>query len=205
MCGFRKKAESFPVCLLGEDDSFLVVPMVSRPYIGAVDFVSHALWGGAAFGRKNRASFLLAVGISILPDVLTEGLFGVLHLMNVGGMPRWEQGHPNITDYPMFAQNLYNATHSLVIFVIVFVLSGIVTRRPVWIIAAWGLHILIDIPTHSLVLFPTPFLWPISDVRINGIDWDTSVVWTIDLVLLIIVYSAWFFPTSRRKWLKSKN
>jgi membrane-bound metal-dependent hydrolase YbcI (DUF457 family) len=164
-----------------------------------MDFVSHALWGAFTFGRKNRNTFLLAAAISIVPDILTEGLFGILSIMNIGGMPSWEHGHPNITDYPLFAQNLYNITHSLVIFVVVFALIGAVARRPIWILAAWGLHIVIDIPTHSLALFPTPFLWPISQFRVNGIGWESPVILITDIALLIAVYSFWFRRRLRRK------
>ncbi|UCC78268.1 MAG: hypothetical protein JSW64_08240 [Candidatus Zixiibacteriota bacterium] len=163
-----------------------------------MDFVSHALWGGVSFGRKNNKIFLLAAGISIVPDILTEGLFFVLYLLNIGGMPGWEQGHPNINDYPMFARNLYNITHSLVIFAIVFGLFWLASSRPIWIVAAWGLHILIDIPTHSLALFPTPFLWPISDLKVDGIGWDNPIILAIDVILLIAVYSLWLYHKLHR-------
>jgi membrane-bound metal-dependent hydrolase YbcI (DUF457 family) len=164
-----------------------------------MDFVSHALWGGVSFGRKNRNNFLLAAGISILPDVLTEGLFMVLYLLDIGGMPGWENGHPNISDFPMFAQNLYNITHSLVIFALVFGLLWATAKKPVWVVAGWGLHILIDIPTHSLTLFPTPFLWPISYFRVDGIGWDNPIILAIDIVLLVAVYSLWLYPRFHRK------
>ena len=164
-----------------------------------MDIVSHALWGGVSFGRRSKKVFLLAAGISILPDILTEGLFGVLHLLNIGGMPGWENGHPNITDYPIFAQTLYNITHSFVISSFVFVLLGIVARKPIWVVAVWGLHILIDIPTHSLALFPTPFLWPISNLKVDGIGWDNPIILAIDAVLLITAYSLWLYPRFRQK------
>jgi len=121
----------------------------------------------------------------------------VLYLLGIGGMPGWENGHPNISDYPMFAQNLYNVTHSLVVFAAVFGLLWVAARKPVWIVAAWGLHILIDIPTHSLALFPTPFLWPISNFKVDGIGWDSPLVWVTDIVLLIVAYAAWYI--SRRR------
>jgi hypothetical protein len=35
----------------------------------------------------------------------------------------------------------------------------------------WVFHILIDIPTHTLRFFPTPFLWPISSYCASGISW----------------------------------
>jgi hypothetical protein len=114
-------------------------------------------------------------------------------------MPGWEHGHPNINDYPLFAQYLYNTTHSLIVFAVVFGLFWIVSRRLLWILAAWGLHILIDIPTHSLALFPTPFLWPVSDFKVNGIGWDNPIILAIDIILLIAVYSLWLFPKLHRK------
>ncbi|PWB72843.1 hypothetical protein C3F09_06005 [candidate division GN15 bacterium] len=158
-----------------------------------MDFVSHALWGGVSFGRKNSVRFMMAAGISIAPDILTEGLFMVLYLLNIGGMPGWENGHPNITDYPMFAQNLYNVTHSLIVFTVTFGLLWGLFRRPVLILGAWGLHVLIDIPTHSLALFPTPFLWPASDFKINGIGWDHPMILITDALLLIVTYALWLF------------
>lgn len=164
-----------------------------------MDFVSHALWGGVSFGRKNKKIFLLAAGISILPDILTEGLFFVFYLLNIGGIPDWENGHPNISDYPMFAQNLYNFTHSLVIFAFALAPSWVAAKKPVWIVGGWGLHILIDIPTHSLALFPTPFLWPISDFRVDGIGWDNPIILAIDIIMLIAAYSLWLCPKFNRK------
>ncbi len=164
-----------------------------------MDFLSHALWGGVSFGRKNKNNFLLAASISILPDILTEGLFLVLYLLDIGGMPGWENGHPNINDYPLFAQNLYNITHSLVIFALVFLSIRLIIRKPLWIVAGWGLHILIDIPTHSLELFPTPLFWPISNFKVNGVGWDNPVILAIDILLLMVVYSFWLYPKLRGK------
>ncbi len=164
-----------------------------------MDFVSHALWGGISFGRRNRRLLVLAAGISILPDILTEGLFFVLYRLGIGGMPGWEHGHPNITDYPQFAQTLYNVTHSFIVFAAVFILIWLFAKRPLWVVAAWGLHILIDIPTHSMALFPTPFLWPISDFRVDGIGWDSPIILTINVVLLICVYALWLYPRFRQR------
>ena len=114
-------------------------------------------------------------------------------------MPSWANGHPNIGDYPIYAQNLYNITHSLVVFALVFALLLVLAKKPVWIVAAWGLHILIDIPTHSLSLFPTPFLWPISNIRVDGLGWHNPIVLAIDIILVIVAYSLWLYPKIRRK------
>jgi membrane-bound metal-dependent hydrolase YbcI (DUF457 family) len=156
-----------------------------------VDFVSHALWGGIAFGRRTRKAFLVAAGISVLPDLLTEGLFGILYMLGIGDMPAWDAGHPNITEFPLWAQSLYSATHSLVLFTLAFFLMWAVMGKPVWLVGAWGLHIIIDIPTHSLALFPTPFLWPVSDFKVDGVDWSNPLVLGTNLLLLVVVYYLW--------------
>lgn len=164
-----------------------------------MDFVSHSLWGGIGFGRRNRKPFFVAAGISLLPDFLTEGLFGVLYLLNIGGMPGWEHGHPNITAYPLWAQYFYNVTHSLVLFTLAFLLIWGWVRKPVWIVGAWGLHILIDIPTHSKDLFPTPFAWPLSDFKIDGVGWNNPIVFGANVLLLLVAYSLWL-GRSRRSY-----
>jgi hypothetical protein len=161
-----------------------------------MDFVSHALWGGISFGQRAKKIFFTAAGISILPDVLTEGLYGLLYLLNIGNMPSWENGHPDITAYPFWAQSFYNFTHSAVVFTLCFLLIWALKRKPVWVTGAWGLHILIDIPTHSLYLFPTPFLWPLSVYKFDGIGWHNPIVFGANILLLLGVYALWF---KRRK------
>lgn len=164
-----------------------------------MDVVSHALWGGAAFGRRSRKAFAAAAGISLLPDLLTEGLFGALFLAGIGNMPGWDQGHPNITAFPMWAQHLYSFTHSLVAFAAVFLVLWAIRRRPVWIAGAWGLHILIDIPTHGLELFPTPFLWPLSTYRFDGVGWHHPAVIGVNALLLVVAYSLWLLSRRRAR------
>lgn len=156
-----------------------------------MDFVSHALWGGITFGRRTRKAFITATGVSLLPDALTEGLFFVPYLLGVGGMPSWDHGHPDIVVYPLWAQTFYNSTHSIVVFAVAFLLIWALVAKPVWVVGAWGLHILIDIPTHSLDLFPTPFLWPLSDFRFDGVGWHNPVVLGADALLLLGAYWLW--------------
>jgi len=168
-----------------------------------MDFVSHALWGGIAFGRRTGKVFLFAAGISLVPDLLSEGLFAVLHLIGIGGMPSWDLGHPNIAAYPTWAQYLYNGTHSFVLFTLAFLLIWMLARKPVWVVGAWGLHIMIDIPTHSLELFPTPFLWPLSDFKVDGVAWGHPIVFVADMLLLFAVYSLWLARKKRQRRLLS--
>ena len=36
---------------------------------------------------------------------------------------------------------------------------------------AWGLHILVDLPTHSRQQWAPQFLWPLSTVTVDGVSW----------------------------------
>jgi membrane-bound metal-dependent hydrolase YbcI (DUF457 family) len=163
-----------------------------------MDVLSHGLWGGIAFGRRSRRDYLWAFGLSLLPDVLGEGvMFGVAALAGMP-LPSAEHGHPNITEFPLPLQQCYNATHSLAVFAALFLVVWAVRRRPFLPLAAWGLHILIDIPTHSLALFPTPFLWPFSDLKVDGIPWHTPTVLIPNILLLLGAYVWWW--RVRRGW-----
>jgi len=73
------------------------------------------------------------------------------------------------------------------------------------LLLAWALHIIIDIPTHSYELFPTPFLWPISDFKINGIPWDNSIILIPDIILLIILYTFWFYKSKKNQFLRKES
>jgi hypothetical protein len=48
-------------------------------------------------------------------------------------------------------------------------------KWPLWGIA-WGLHILVDIPTHSRRNWAPQFLWPLSNVTVDGVSWPTIVI-----------------------------
>ncbi|MEK7673653.1 MAG: hypothetical protein AAB371_00450, partial [Patescibacteria group bacterium] len=57
---------------------------------------------------------------------------------------------------------------------------------------AWPLHILIDIPTHSVNFYPTHFLWPMSDFFVNGISWATPIIFIPNVIILFTLYLYWY-------------
>ena len=73
-------------------------------------------------------------------------------------------------------------------FLLVFGIATILTRRIVFEMMGWLLHILIDIPTHSFRYYATRFLWPVSDYRIDGIAWWTPWFWAATYAALVLVY-----------------
>ena len=164
-----------------------------------MDIISHGLWGGLALGRRNGKVFFAAFFLSVLPDILAEGIMFSLAFLNAPGMPTLDHGHPKLYEFPQYAQNFYNCAHSLIIFLAAFLVIWILRKKPFTLLLAWALHIVIDIPTHSLELFPTPFLWPLSDMKFNGINWREPIIMIPNIALLLFLYSLWFLRNKRHK------
>src|SRR3989344_2923362 len=152
-----------------------------------MDIFAHGLWSFAIFSK--RSDVWCAVLFGMMPDLLS---FGILFFMNLftGSLQR---GPPALSTLPKWLFTAYTLTHSLVLFAAVFVLVFLVTKSWYWPLAAWAIHILIDIPTHSTRFFPTPFLWPISNYNFNGISWGTPWFMIINYISLSIVFVLMYF------------
>lgn len=163
-----------------------------------MDILSHGMWGGLAFGRKSKKSFWLSFCIGIAPDLFSFGLFSAMNILGIVSGPDWSSGTPDMNSIPSYVHYLYNCTHSFFIFAIVFGLVLALYKRPVYEMFAWPLHILMDIPTHSIKFFPTPFLWPFGNYQVDGIPWSHPWIFFSDWILLAI-FSLYFFWWKKRK------
>ena len=83
--------------------------------------------------------------------------------------------------------NVYNATHSGVVFAVCFAAAWLIFRRPILEMLGWALHILIDIFTHE-GLFAIKFLWPLSSVHMEGIRWETPWLLAVNYAAIASVY-----------------
>lgn len=170
-----------------------------------MDILSHGLWGGIAFGRRNKKKFWLSFLFGILPDLLSFGPFFVLIFLSLRPWPKFRiEEPPNVPDQiPSFVYQIYSITHSLIIFAAIFLLLYFIFKRPVFEFLAWGFHILLDIFTHSYAFFPTPFLWPFSDFQINGYPWASLEIFIPNILTLLVLY-LWFFVLKKHKF-KNKS
>jgi membrane-bound metal-dependent hydrolase YbcI (DUF457 family) len=125
-----------------------------------MDVLAHGLWGGALFGRKNRPHWRAACLLGMAPDILAFGPF----LLTRIGSPGW-------VEFPRYVYQSYAVTHSLVVFAAVTGLVWLFRKSFPWVLGAWALHILCDIPLHSTDFFPTPYLWPLPTPLFNGVPW----------------------------------
>lgn len=162
-----------------------------------MDTLSHGLWGGIIWGRQNRRSFWLSFVFGILPDMLSFGIFTFMRIFSFEGGEGF--GKPELSSIPQFVHTLYDITHSFVTFAVVFALCWVFFKRPVWELFAWAFHIFLDMFTHSTEFFPTPYLWPFSHTRIDGVPWSHPNIFFTNVFFLVLIYAVFWYQKRKAK------
>jgi hypothetical protein len=73
---------------------------------------------------------------------------------------------------PQWMGTWHHVFHSLPLTFAAALLCHLLSGQwPREILYAWILHILVDIPTHSRRHWGPRFLWPLSDVVVDGVSW----------------------------------
>jgi hypothetical protein len=166
-----------------------------------MDIFAHGLWTGAAGAAANRRlsrrlPMPWVVLWGVFPDLFaftpTFVLMFWLHWFGNPPAPLSRFGGGVRELLPVFLQphNLYLLSHSLIVFAVVFGAVWLLRRRPALMLLAWPLHILMDIPTHRAGRFGTPFLWPLSDYRFDGISWGQPWFMILNYSALAVCYAA---------------
>jgi len=168
-----------------------------------MDIISHWLRWWISVGRKSKKQFWLSFAFGILPDFLSFGLPFVITIFSViflwASFTGMEAAHHNLDG--SYIHNIYTVTHSFIVWAVFFFWLWLIFRKPILPVFAWLFHILLDIPTHSLKFYATPFLWPISDYKFDGTPRSNPwILWT-DIVLIIIMYGIYYW---RKYWKKRK-
>lgn len=177
--------------------------------IETMDILAHMLWANyGARGlnkklekKKNRTINLKWVTFwGVFPDLFAFTIPFCIAFFSVifGGQSLGAlRNHHGLASGFDIASFLYQFSHSLVIWALVFIVIWIISKRPRLELLGWLLHILIDIPSHAASFYPTPFLFPLSDYRfLHGVSWGNKWYMIINYSLLLIT-SLYFF--SRKK------
>ena len=118
-----------------------------------MEIFAHFFWTYTVL-HKNKKPWLATL-FGILPDIFSFGILFIINLFSGKTLPR---GPPDPSTVPQFVTNSYNYTHSLIIFIVAAILIYLITKKFYVFLLGWPLHILLDIPTHTNKIFPTPFL-----------------------------------------------
>lgn len=155
-----------------------------------MDIVSHGLWGALAFGRQKRRDFWIAFFFGVSPDLFSFGIYFIQRLLS--GISPFGGGRPDPSVIPSYVPVFYNITHSLVVFALIFGVVWLLRKKPFWLMGAWGLHILFDMPVHELTFYPTPYLWPFHTPFIDGVPWSHPAIFFPNVIFLVVLYLYFF-------------
>jgi len=155
-----------------------------------MDIISHALWTNLIFKELPLEQRGLAVLFGVLPDFISFSSLTVRHFIK----KTLHFEAPPLATIPGYVFKLYNVTHSLVIWLAIFLILKILGLELVVVIFyAWGLHIFLDIFTHTEEFFPTPILWPFSRFHFSGINWSNKWFMLFNYAVLLFLYLVFYF------------
>ncbi len=188
-----------------------------------MDIVSHALWTAAAAssaramwrascppvaGKIAGAARRIACATPRPPSPLWAVLWGVFPdavSFTVPAVVRtwWFLTGQTTSLLPQpgsrqfqFVWQLYDGSHSAVVFAVVFGMVWLAARRPALAMLGWALHIAVDVPTHR-GMFAVHFLWPLSRFGVNGVPWESRWLLAANFAALAGVYG-WMWRWRKR-------
>lgn len=174
-----------------------------------MDVFAHGLWTNALYRvlpptRNNKKTIWWGVVFGLLPDLVSFTPVFAYYFAQIFLGRSVAFGH--IEDYPNnpffeYAVQSYNISHSMVIYLVGAGLIWLLIRKFPWFTLGWGLHILIDIFSHTQEFFATPFLYPISNFKISVISWSHPTFMVINYVALALFYF-WLYPKLKRRFVK---
>ena len=169
-----------------------------------MDIFAHGIWSGIGgkIARLNGSKIKLWKPVlwGMFPDLFAFTLlFGWLvfnALFGTGQLGNFEKNEPAVKDtnwITVVTSMLYSFSHSIFIFGIIFLVVYVILGRFVWEMLGWLGHIIVDIPTHSYKFYPTPFLWPFSKWKFDGISWGNKwfMIANYSLIVLFLVVIWW--------------
>jgi hypothetical protein len=169
-----------------------------------MDILAHMLWanyGARTLNKKLEKKQKPRIHLGwvtfwgVFPDLFAFAIPIIISIPTLL-MNGFSMGRPEASGLPA---TLYQYSHSIVIWAVVFIVAWIIAKRPRLELLGWTLHILIDIPSHGATFYPTPFLFPVSDYRfIDGISWSNPWYMVINYSLLLVV-SLYFFRKKKEK------
>lgn len=169
-----------------------------------MEILAHTLWTTAGVrkinkvsdkkGKKYQMSFFWGAFWGIFPDLFAFTLpffFSFYKTIIEGDQFVSFATRHQVADGFTLSSILYQYSHSLIIFIFIFIVIWAIKKRPPWVMLGWVLHIILDIPSHSVSFFPTPFLFPISNYHFPyGVSWSNAWFEIINYSALALVWGS---------------
>ncbi|MBT4446570.1 hypothetical protein HOA92_00690 [archaeon] len=159
-----------------------------------MDILAHGVWAIILIKFikdqfKIKAKLWQAFFFGIFPDIIAFTFLTIWSFFNFGLIHPEKHGAEMIgtlgPTLSTISEVLYSFSHSLVVIGIIILVIFIVLKKIPIVLLAWPLHILLDIPTHTSAFYPTPFLWPVSEITFSGIQWSNPLFMKINYAMMI--------------------
>lgn len=161
-----------------------------------MDVLAHGLWTNVMYkaipSTRNSGKIILwGILFGMLPDIVSFTPVILVRLYNIIFANAPATFLTNVfhtykfSDYAIIS---YSYTHSILIWLLVVLLIWAMIKKFPWILLGWGLHVAIDIFSHTTDFFAVPFLFPISDFQISAISWAHPGFMIVNYFLLLFVY-----------------
>lgn len=148
-----------------------------------MDTLSHAVWGYGLFGHRGHPWLALLFGA--VPDLLSFG--GIITFQIFTGTFAYDA--PPLEMIPGWVFLTYDFTHSLLVAGILVAAIFALQKSVGFAMLAWPVHILLDVPFHTTDYFPTKFLWPLTDISVDGVSWHEPWIWIPNLAGIVVLLS----------------
>jgi len=167
-----------------------------------MDTLAHGLWAAVIYKilnirLKKKFKIWEAVMFGIFPDLFAFAIpFFVMITGFITGNFTISMFHPAVDSESAnflfdLTHLLYNASHSIMIFLLVFFITLLIFKKPIWVLGGWLLHILVDIPSHGGTEWSTPYLWPFPTPFVDGFPWWQNkwvIIINYSLILIAGIY-----------------
>ncbi len=161
-----------------------------------MDYLAHGLWSYIIFNKVKKIWYAIFFGL--LPDNLSWAVYLFYNLFTKG----FNFGPPVVDNIPNWVFILYNISHSLIVASFFIIIFSFIFKKIVIYVLAWPLAILMDIMSHTRDFLPTPFLWPLSEWKFNGVSWANPTFMIINYILIISCLT-YIFLKKRKSYKKN--
>lgn len=173
-----------------------------------MEIFAHTLWTTAGVkvfndsSKSKKVSFGWAAFWGIFPDIISLFLpivfFSISLITNENTFQSVSASRIIVNAYPI-SHILYQYTHSFVIWLVIFLFVWLFSKRPPLVMFGWAIHILLDIPSHGIGYYATPFLFPLSDYKFPyGVSWASTGFFVVNYILLFITWSIILYKKYRK-------
>jgi len=167
-----------------------------------MEILAHTLWTTAAArtanekakkeNKKIKFNLFWTSFWGIFPDLFAFTIPFIVFFFNILSNPQVFEGvarSRRIVDASGLASVLYQYSHSIVIWVLVFSLIWVFVKKPPLPLLGWVFHIILDIPSHAIGYYATPFLYPLSNYRFPyGVAWSNKWFMIGNYTILLIIW-----------------